>query len=107
MKKTVTEGEFVDEFDVYNRPNNFSIEGRRALYQYLIEIEAGTGDEMDLDVIAICCTYSEYDSVLEAVENYSYSGEKDPQHALEWLQERTEVVEVDDVPNGKIIIADF
>ena len=55
MKKTISKGEFIDEFrnwDTYKE--SFSIGGLMALYDYLVEYEEGTGDEVELDIIALC-----------------------------------------------------
>jgi hypothetical protein len=41
------------------RPNNFSLDGTWTLYEYLPVYEEATGDELELDVIAICCDFAE------------------------------------------------
>jgi len=41
------------------RPNNFSYEGLSILFDYFEEFEDSTGEEIELDVIAVCCEYSE------------------------------------------------
>ena len=71
MKQTVTEQEFIDAFVNMNREDNFTYGGRVALYEYLTELEEDCGIELELDVIAICCEYSEYadeDEVRKAYE---------------------------------------
>jgi len=70
MKMTVSEYDFNDAFENM-RPDNFSYEGRRALYDYLTEYEEDTGDEIELDVIGLCCEYTEYDNIAEYNENYN------------------------------------
>ena len=39
------------------------------LFDYFEEYEKDTGEELELDVIAICCDFSE-DSVANIIENY-------------------------------------
>lgn len=51
-----------------NRSENFSYEGLEALYNYLEQYEEDTGEEIELDIIALCCEFSEYES-LEAFQN--------------------------------------
>ena len=71
MKQTVTEYEFVNAFDDMGRGNSFTRTGRFALYEYLTELEEDCGIELELDVIAICCDFTEYadeDEVREAYE---------------------------------------
>lgn len=58
MKTTVTLSAFRDEFKAI-RPDNFSYGGLGILFQYLEDYEEITGEEIELDVIAICCEYSE------------------------------------------------
>ena len=58
MKTTVYFSEFCDYFkDI--RPDNFSYQGLRVLFDYLEEIENSCGEESELDVIGLCCEFSE------------------------------------------------
>ncbi len=58
MKTTVYFSEFRDYFHEI-RPDNFSYEGLRILFDYFEEFEESTGEEFEFDVIAICCDFSE------------------------------------------------
>ena len=58
MYTTVNESDFHDAFEKI-RPNNFSYAGRRALFNYLSDLEEDTGTPIELDVIALCCAYTE------------------------------------------------
>ena len=60
MKTTVYLNEFRDYFNQI-RPNNFSYEGLGILFEYLEQYEEDTGEELELDVIALCCDFSEED----------------------------------------------
>ena len=64
MKKTVVREEFCDWF-VEFRPNNFSYEGRLALFEMLENYESDTGEEIEFDPLAFCCEYSEYEDIEE------------------------------------------
>jgi len=75
MKKTITEYDFIRSFDEYNRSNNFSTKARKELFQYLEECEADSGTEFELDPIALCCDYTEYDSIKECVEDFKHLDE--------------------------------
>jgi len=68
MKTTVSLYDFRDAFRRV-RPDNFSYEGLEVLFDYLEACESGA-DEIELDVIALCCDFSEA-SVDEIAENYS------------------------------------
>ena len=68
MKTTVYFSEFCDYFrDI--RPDNFSYQGLRILFDYFEEFEDSTGESIDFDVIAICCDFSE-DSFENIADQY-------------------------------------
>ena len=48
----------------------WSWNGARALAEYLEEYEESTGEELELDVCAIRCDFSEHDSLTEWAESY-------------------------------------
>jgi hypothetical protein len=98
MKQTVTESMFVDAFRHANRAGQFSVAARRALFDYFTECEEG-GEEVELDVIAICCDFAEYSDPREAAEEHGWEADADAYEddakadAMTWLQERTTVLE--------------
>lgn len=61
--------DFKNEFQSI-RPDNFSYDGLFALFEYLEDIEAQTGEPIELDVIAICCDFSEYESLEDMQRSY-------------------------------------
>jgi hypothetical protein len=67
MKTTIGWGDFTKAFDSM-RPDNFTYDGLSALYDYLVQYEDETGEEIELDVIAICCDFSE--DRWETIANY-------------------------------------
>ncbi len=122
MKQTINVNDFRDAFTEYGRNDNFSYDGLRALFDYLEDYEEDTGEELDLDVIALCCDFTEYKTALEAAEQYdfefdeselvfgededdggAFETEKEEQ-ALEYLQNSTIVIELE---GGGVIIQDF
>ena len=58
MKQTVNFYDFRRAFESI-RPDNFSDSGLSALFDYLEAYEDDTGEELELDVIALCCDFSE------------------------------------------------
>ena len=102
MKTTVYFSEFRDYFHEI-RPDNFSYEGLRILFDYLEEFEESTGEEVEFDVIAICCDFSEdsYETIaadygieLDAEMDEDYQ----KQQVIEHLE--SEGVYIDDSING-------
>ena len=84
MKTTVYFSEFCDYFHKI-RPDNFSYQGLRVLYDYLEEIDNSCGEDSELDVIGLCCDFAEsdwqtiaadYDSSIELDKNLSEEEQK-------------------------------
>ena len=72
MKQSINKYAFIDAFNEI-RPYSFSYEGLKALYEYLTEFEDESGGELELDVIAFCCDFSEYETVDEFLADYGHS----------------------------------
>lgn len=105
MKTTVSLHQFRNDFRAV-RPDNFSYEGLEVLFDYLEEYEESTGSEIEFDVIALCCDYSEgtheeiaddYGIDLDGADVY------EDRHArvMEWLMERTTVC--GETASGRIV----
>ena len=70
MKQTVNFYNFTDAFASMGRESNFSYEALGLLFNFFEELEACSDEEMELDVIGICCDYCEM-TLEEYVESYS------------------------------------
>lgn len=109
MKITVTESMFCEQFKRI-RPDNFSRAALEALFAYFDEMESAQGEEMEFDVIAICCDWTEYDSALEAAEAYGFEpkasederADMSEREALEFLQDNTTVLDLS--VNGVVVL---
>lgn len=86
MKQSIGYYEFRKAFEDFGRSNHFP-EGLINLFDYLEEYEESTGEEIDLDVVALCCDYTE--EKLSVVLN-EYDLE-----SLEDLRNSTQVIMVD------------
>lgn len=92
MKTTVNFSEFRDSFQEI-RPDNFSYQGQRMLFDHLEEYEESTGEEIELDVIAICCDFSE-DSFQNIADQYGIELDADEdeddqkQQVIDYLQDQ-------------------
>ena len=108
MKTTVNFSEFRDSFQQI-RPDNFSYDGQKILFNYFEEYEESTGEEIDFDVIAICCDFSE-DSFQNIADQYGIELDADEdedgqkQQVIDYLQ--SEGAYVGDSING-IVFRDF
>ena len=65
MKETIDLSDFRERFKRCGRGKQFSYEGLEALFNYLEEVEAENDEEMELDVIGLCCEFVEYDDMKE------------------------------------------
>jgi hypothetical protein len=68
MKQTIGLSQFTDAFTAI-RPSNFTYEGLEVLFNGLEEFEEDTNEEMELDVIALCCDFSEM-TISEIIDSY-------------------------------------
>uniref|UniRef100_A0A6M3LBD9 Uncharacterized protein n=1 Tax=viral metagenome TaxID=1070528 RepID=A0A6M3LBD9_9ZZZZ len=109
MYQTVNFYDFERAFVTANRADSFSYHGKRALFDYLEELGDSGGADIELDVVAICCDFSEYKSALEAVADYDFTplqycdDEETEENALKWLQDQTTALSFD----GGVIIQAF
>lgn len=112
MINTINEYQFKDAF-MSIRPDNFSYQGLTVLFDYFEELENDIGEQIELDVIAICCDYSEaryseiytdyiackHNGKLNIYNDEIYQAIKDDpdlenEIILEYLQDNTMVLEV-------------
>ena len=97
MKQTMNEFDFKNEFKKI-RPDNFSYDGLTALYDYLIQYEEDTVQELEFEPIAYLCEFTEYKNFKEIKQNYDVK-------TLEELQDKTTVLEI---PNSeKLVIQNY
>ena len=68
--RTINEYDFKDAFKKMNRQDNFSDYGLTKIFEYLEMFSEDRGENIELDVIAICCEYVEYDSLEELQADY-------------------------------------
>ena len=62
--------DFRNAFEQYNRKEQFSYEALKALFNYLENYAQDTGEDVELDVIALCCEYTEYYDLDELQKSY-------------------------------------
>jgi hypothetical protein len=110
IKQYINQSQFVDVMTKCYDNSNFTYEGKIALFDYLEQLSDDIGEDIELDPVALCCEYTEYEDLKEASEQYfmynateeekaEYTDEK----AREYFQDNTQLIEFD----GGIIIQDF
>lgn len=95
MIKTITQSDFTTEFHRCGRGNQFSHKALLALYDFLEELY---DDKYELDVIGLCCDFTEYDDLDDLLEACPYCD------TLKDVEHETLVIQVD---GGSYIIQNF
>ena len=109
MHISVNSSMFADAFRRMGRENQFSREALEALFNYLEDYEQDTGEDLELDVIGLCCDFTEYENAIGAAADYGFTSELEAddyedvesyedakeEEALDWLQDRTIVISFD------------
>jgi len=90
----LSEREFIREFGHMGRGDQFSDEALQTIFHYLDDI----GQPVQMDVIAICCEFSEYENIDTAAEAYGMTTDE--------LQEAT-LVMFTGYDDGPVVILDF
>jgi hypothetical protein len=110
MKMTIDLNGFKNAFANLGRIDNFSHSGLQALFNHLEDIEQVGGGEIELDVVSLCCDFTEFDSALEAAKEFTrftidqdLTEEEKEKQALQFLADNTEVIPFD----GGVIIQNF
>ena len=73
LVKEISFNNFLEEFRNYGREDQFSYEGKKALYDYLNDLSEDLGEPLELDIIGICCDFTEYSNLEEFSNDYSYT----------------------------------
>ena len=103
MYQSVSFSDFCDSFKKI-RPENFSNDGLRLLFDHFEEIEDSTGEKIELDVIGICCEYSE-DTFDQIRSSYSL-GDMSDEEVGEWISGNSPSY-VGMVENGLVYCSNF
>ena len=97
--KTIDIYDFRAAFTDYDRADQFSYDGLCALFDCLSEMSNSCTEPYELDVVALCCEFTEYSDLAEIKDIYSNTNIEN----IEDLRDYTTVIEFD----GGIIIQDF
>jgi hypothetical protein len=110
MKQSVNFYQFANAFANSDRANQFSRDALSAIFDWIENYEQETEQETELDVIAICCEWSE-DLPEEIAENYGIdlseyaTWEEKAEAVMDYLQDNTgAAISLD---SGKIVYLQF
>ena len=99
LVRTVYFNDFLKEFEEYGREDQFTYEGKKALYDYLYQLGEDIGEPIELDVIGLCGEFTEFEN-LQEFNNY-YNLDLDDIDDIDYY---TIVIRIDD---ERFIIQDF
>lgn len=71
MKQTINFSQFCDAFVAMGRNGQFSYDAKKVLFDSLEGYEEWTGEQIELDVIALCCEYHEM-SINDILHDYDF-----------------------------------
>jgi hypothetical protein len=98
MKQSVNFSSFVDAFRAHDRYDAFGYQALRVIFDFLEQYEQDIGEEVELDVIAICCDYST-EHYKDIADNYKIDlsdaeGDEDAEKeiVLDYLNDNTMVL---------------
>jgi hypothetical protein len=96
MIQTIDKYGFEQAFKKAGRGEQFSYAALGALFDYFEEYEESTGEQIELDVVAICCEYAE-SSLSEIADNYSINlegleGEARIEAVVKFMENHTTIV---------------
>lgn len=100
MKTTINEYQFEQAFVKAGRGEQFSREALQALFEYIEGLEAETGEDIELDVIALCCEFTEYEDIEDFQSTYGTEYE-----TIEDIEYQTIVIPI--ARTNGFIIQDF
>ena len=92
MKQTINFGQFQDAFYKMDRQHQFSYKAKKALFNWFEEYEEDCETEVELDVVAICCDFVEYDSL----EDFQLDYDSEDYPDIDSIQDNTIVIPIDD-----------
>lgn len=105
MHKRIYLSDFIEAFNDHGRDDQFSPAALEALFEFFEELEDETGELVELDVIAICCDFTEYDSPQDCAEDMFLDVEgMEDRDIISLLQERTIVIPL---KSGGIVIQNY
>jgi hypothetical protein len=112
MYQIVNQSDFVSAFKQSERKNQFSYAALCAIFDHITEIEESDGNDIEFDLVSICCDWCEYSSAQEAAQAYGWKpdnhiegdGNECDGEAMQFLNDSTQVIEL---KGGAVVIYNF
>lgn len=97
MIQTLRLSDFTNAFRNSDRADQFSYEAQTILFDYFEEYEESTGEQIEFDMIGICCEWAEdTPENIAAAYDIDLDGSDSVKEVVEWLCDHTQVAGVTD-----------
>lgn len=109
MKQSVNFSDFIDAFRAHDRYDSYGYEALKVIFEYLEQYEEETGQEIELDVIAICCDYNA-EHYTAIASNYSIDldgldDDEAKQAVIEYIQDNSSYL--GEATDGELVYQSF
>lgn len=110
--QTLSKSSFIDAFTHSSRKDQFSYEALEAIFDYLEDYSDSTGEPVELDIVGICCEWSEA-NWSDIARDYSIDlndhaddtdDEERIQTVYEFISDNTTTI---DLGNGSFVFVQF
>lgn len=101
MIQTIDFSKFCDAFEKFNYNDQFSYKAKKALFEYFEQEEEDGQEQIELDIVAICCEYKEehwstiaenYESFADFLANNHLKDDYQKEDVVNFLTENTAYV---------------
>lgn len=103
MKQTINFTTFANAFRNSDRADQFSYEALELIFEYIEEYERDTGEQVEFDMIGVCCEWAE-DGAETLAQYYGFDSAA-PEDVLDYLHDETQVAGVTSA--GKIVYVQY
>ena len=97
MKQTIDVHGFRRAFERTDRKDQFSYKALQVLFDWFEQYEDDTGEEIELDVIAICCDFQEFDNLEDFRKQYSNYDDMEDTDLIDWLEQHNIFISLGDI----------
>lgn len=111
MIQTINLYDFIESFRRMDRGNQFTHDALSLIFEYIEEYEDSTGEQVELDVIALCCEWNEstpaeiIDQYQTGIDTEGMNEEQIAAAVYEWLNDETTVAGLTDA--GFLVYVQF
>lgn len=96
----ITRSHFIDAFAFADRLSHFTFDGLDSLFQYLEDMSEDLGESYELDVVGLCCEFTQYENIKAFNAEYAYN-------QIESIDELSDFTTFIDIDGEAFIVQEF